>query len=109
MVGVLENYIPRNNKYVEAKNKFLNDVNNFYKGTEKIIEVFKDKIFPFYYDKDYEYEMKIEREVEEEQKKKQDEKTTNSIKFNDWINKEEKDIINELFKKKKFFKGLVIC
>ena len=71
--------------------------------------MFKDKIFPFYYDKDYEYEMKIEREVEEEQKKKQDEKTTNSIKFNDWINKEEKDIINELFKKKKFFKGLVIC
>ena len=68
-IGVLENYIPRNNKYVEAKNKFLNDVNNFYKGTEKIIEVFKDKIFPFYYDKDYEYEMKIEREVEEEQKK----------------------------------------
>ena len=108
-IGVLENYIPRNNKYVEAKNKFLNDVNNFYKGTEKIIEVFKDKIFPFCYDKDYEYEMKIEREVEEEQKKKQDEKTTNSIKFNDWINKEEKGITNELFKKKKIFKGLVIC
>ena len=39
------------NKYAEAKNKLLNNVENFYKGTEKIIEGFKIGVFPFYCDK----------------------------------------------------------
>ena len=53
MIGVLENYIPRNNKYVEAKNKCLNNAKKFYEGREKIAEGFKNKVFPFYYDKAY--------------------------------------------------------
>ena len=55
-----------------------------YEGREKIIEGFKNRLFPFYYDKEYGYEMKVEREIEEQQQQqKQDEKTTNADKFND--------------------------
>ena len=53
------------NKYAEAKNKLLNNVENFYKGTEKIIEGFKIGVFPFYCDKQYEHQIKCEREIEE--------------------------------------------
>ena len=42
----LNNYFPKVSKYIEAKNSLLNNVNNFYKGREKIIEGFKEKIFP---------------------------------------------------------------
>ena len=42
VIAALKNYVPINNKYVEAKNKLLNNVNNFYKGREKIIEGFKN-------------------------------------------------------------------
>ena len=104
VIAVLKNYAPRDNKYVEAKNKLLNNVKNFYEGREKIIEGFKNEI----YDKKYEQQIIVEREIKEERRrkkekkegqKKQDEKTTNVNKFNDWVNKEEIDIINELFKK----------
>ena len=53
-------------------------------------------------------ERKRRKEKKEEQKK-QDEKTTKVNKFNDWVNKEETDIINELFKNILNFKDLVIC
>ena len=66
MIGVLENYIPRNNKYVEAKNKLLNNAKKFYEEREKIAEGFKNKVFPFYYHKAYEHRMKLEREEERE-------------------------------------------
>ena len=104
VMGALKAYAPRDNKYVEAKNKLLNNVKNFYEGREKIIEGFKNEI----YDKKYEQQIIVEREIKEERRrkkekkegqKKQDEKTTNVNKFNDWVNKEEIDIINELFKK----------
>ena len=36
VIGILENYIPRNDKYVEAKN-LLNNTKKFYEGREKII------------------------------------------------------------------------
>ena len=39
--------------------------------------------------------MKVEREIEEEEQKKKQ----YANKFNEWINKEETDINNELFKK----------
>ena len=65
IVGVLEDYTPRNNKYIEAKNKLLNNVKKVYKGREKIIEGFKNKIIPFNYDKAYEEQMRFEREKEE--------------------------------------------
>ena len=74
VIVALKNYVPRNNKYVEAKNKLLNNVNNFYKGREKIIEGFKNEIFPFYYDEEYEEQMRFEREEEEERRRRRKEK-----------------------------------
>ena len=65
VTNALKNYAARDNKYVEAKNKLLNNDKNFYEGREKIIEGFKNEIFPLYYHELYEYQMK----EEEEQKK----------------------------------------
>ena len=66
-MGALKAYAPRDNKYVEAKNKLVNNVENFYKGREKIIEGFKNGVFPFYYDKRHEHQMKAQRKIEEEE------------------------------------------
>ena len=62
----LKAYAPRDNKYVEAKNNLVNNVEKFYKGREKIIEGFKTKVFPFHYDERQEHQMKAQREMEEE-------------------------------------------
>ena len=59
-MAVLENYTPRNNKYIEAKRKLLNNVNKFYEGKEKITEGFKNGIFPFYYEEPYEEQIRFE-------------------------------------------------
>ena len=48
-MGALKTYAPRDNKYIEAKNKLVNNVENFYKVREKIIEGFKNGVFPVYY------------------------------------------------------------
>ena len=50
VLNVLSGYSPRAQKYIEAKNKLLDNANNFYKGRQKIIEGFKNKIFPIYHD-----------------------------------------------------------
>ena len=47
VIDALKNYTPRDNKYVKAKNKLLNNVKKFYEGREKIIEGFKNEVFPF--------------------------------------------------------------
>ena len=60
----------RDNKYIQAKNNLVNNVENFYKGREKIIEGFKNEAFPFYYDERHEHQMKAQREIEEEEQKK---------------------------------------
>ena len=65
ILGVLENYTPRNNMYAEAKNKLLNNAKKIYEGREKITEGFKNGVLPFYYDETYENRMKFEREQEE--------------------------------------------
>ena len=83
-----KNYIPRNNKYTEAKNKLLNNVKNFYEGRKKIIEGFKNEIFPVYYDKEYEYQKKLKREEESEENK-----------IFKYIENESKVINDELFEK----------
>ena len=54
VIGALEKYTPKHNKCVEAKNKLLNNVKKFYVGREKITEGFKNRIFLFYYGKEYE-------------------------------------------------------
>ena len=70
VVSVLEVYAPRDNKYVKAKNKLLNNAKKFYIGREKIIEGFKNKVFPLYYNEAYEYQMKAQREIEEVERRK---------------------------------------
>ena len=70
MINVLKNYTPRDNKYVEAKNNLLDNAENFYEGREKIIEGFKNKVFPLYYNEAYEYQMKAQREIEEEERRR---------------------------------------
>ena len=62
-LGALSIY-PAKNKKLEAKNKLLNNANKFYKGREKIIEGFKNKIFPLYYDEEEE-----EQELDTRKKK----------------------------------------
>ena len=114
VMGALKRYTPRDNKYVEAKNKLLNNVENFYKGRGKIIKGFRNEVFPFYYDQRQEYQMKAEREIEEEikeeerrrqrekkeEQKKQDRTSFDLDKVIEWmINKEEARINNELFEK----------
>ena len=79
IIAALEKYTLRDKKYVEAKNKLLNNVKNFYEGREKIIEGFKNEIFPFYYDEEYEEQMRLERE-EEEEKRRKNEKMKNKKK-----------------------------
>ena len=64
-------------------------------GREKIIEGFKNEVFPIYYDKEYEEQIEFEKEKEEEEEK---EKIFNVNKFNKWVNKQETDINNKLFK-----------
>ena len=41
----LSRYSPRNPKYLETKNKLLDNAKNFYEGRKKIIEGFNDRIF----------------------------------------------------------------
>ena len=72
VISVLKGYARRDNKYVEAKNKLLNDAKNFYEGREKNIEGFKNKVFPLYYNEANEYRMKAQREIEEEREKKKE-------------------------------------
>ena len=46
-MGALKAYPPRDNKYVEAKNKFVNNVENFYKRREKLLKGLKMEYFQF--------------------------------------------------------------
>ena len=55
VMSALKGYAPRDNKYVEAKNKLVINVENFYKGREKIIEGLKNGVFPVYYDEREEF------------------------------------------------------
>ena len=49
----MNRYSPKNKKYINAKKELLGNAKNFYKGREKIIEGFKNKIFPIYHDDEY--------------------------------------------------------
>ena len=98
-MGALKAYAPRDNKYIEAKNKLVNNVENFYKGREKIIEGFKNGVFPVYYgnrDRFSEDEGDDDEEDEEEQDKKPFD-LDDIIKL--IINREKLPINDELFKK----------
>ena len=97
VIGALKKYIPRNNKYVEAKNKLLNNVKKFHEGREKIIEGFKTEVFPLYYNEHH------EEEEEQEKEEKEEETITNANKFNEWVNKQEIKISKKLFENHFYF------
>ena len=78
---------PRDNKYVEAKNNLVNNVENFYKGREKNKKGFKNKVFPIYYDERHDHQIKAKREMEEEEKE-----------FFKYIDDESKNVNYFLFK-----------
>ena len=70
VLHVLKEYKPKNDKYVTLKNNLLDNASKFYKGREKIIEGFKNGVFPLYYDSRYREErMKYEEEQQEEKQK----------------------------------------
>ena len=73
-MSALKGYAPRDNRYLEAKNKLLNNVENFYKGRGKVIEGFKNGAFSLYYNETYEYQMKAEREIEKEEREKKEDR-----------------------------------
>ena len=54
ILDALNNYFPKAQKYIEAKNSLLNNAKNFYKGREKIIEGFKKRIFSLKFDDEFE-------------------------------------------------------
>ena len=65
VLGALSEYSAKKKEYIEAKNKLLSNAKYFYKGREKIIEGFKNGIFPLNYD---EGEEQKSRDKEEENK-----------------------------------------
>ena len=65
IMNALKAYSPRNNKYIETKNKLLNNFKKLYEGREKIIEVFKNGIFSFVHDEVWEEQMRNKKEEEE--------------------------------------------
>ena len=73
VMGALKAYAPRNNKYVEAKNKLVNNVENFDKGREKIIEGFKNGVFLVYYDESEEFRKEDEKDDEDEEEQEEQE------------------------------------
>ena len=61
ILGVLNDYTPKAQKYVEAKNKLLDNAKNFYEGREKIIEGFKNGKFPLKSDDEFEQQQTIKK------------------------------------------------
>ena len=97
VLHLLKKYSPEHDKYVTLKNNLVDNVSKFYEGRDKIFERFKNEVFPLYYDKEYEEQMKFEKEEVEE------EKVFNANKFNKWVNKQETNINKKLFKNHLFF------
>ena len=62
VLHLLKTYSPKHDKYVTLKNNLVDNASKFYEGREKIIEGFKNGVFSFYYDRDYEERMKYEKE-----------------------------------------------
>ena len=82
-LNALSGYSPRNQNYIEAKNKIFINAKNFYERRKNIIEGFKKGIFPL--------------KSDDESPKKP---TKVDVKeFNELVIKKEKDIDKEIFKK----------
>ena len=48
VLHALKEYNPKHDKYVTLKNNLIDNASKFYEGREKIIEGFKNKVFPLY-------------------------------------------------------------
>ena len=98
MLGVLSNYGPKAQKYIEAKSKLLDNAKNFYEGREKFIEVFKNGILPLNHNNEFKEEQQTNKEFN---KKEPPIKPTkiDANELNKFIIKKERDINKELFKK----------
>ena len=57
----LKKYSPKHDKYVTLNNNLVDNVSKFYEGREKIIERFKNEVFPFYYDREDEDQIEFEK------------------------------------------------
>ena len=90
MLHVWKRYSPKHDKYVTLKNNFVDNASKFYDRREKIIEGFKNRVFPLYYDRDYEERMKYEKEKEKT--------ITDTDEFKKYITEKETKINKELFK-----------
>ena len=66
ILAVVSNYTPRSHKYIETKNKLLNNAKNFYKGRKKIIEGCKNGIFPLKSDDKFEVQQTSKKFNEKE-------------------------------------------
>ena len=53
-LGALNNYTAKNRKYIEVRKNLLDNAKNFYEGRKKIIESFKEEIFPLKSDNEFE-------------------------------------------------------
>ena len=71
-VDTLNDYFPRLQNYIDAKNSLLNTAKNFYKGREKIIEGFEKKKFCIKM-------MYLKQKKKKNQKKKKGPKSLSSI------------------------------
>ena len=101
VMGALKRYAPRDNKYVDAKNKLVNNVENFYKGRVKIFERFKNGVFPVYYC-NFEFSEDEDDDDDEKDIEEQEEQKPITYNYKTLIKQstdEEKDINNEVFKK----------
>ena len=96
---VLKKYNPKHDKYVTLKNSLTDDASEFYERRENIIEGFKNKVFPLYYDNRYHEERMNYEEEEKEQEEKQKPTKDDLITLNKHIIDEETNINKEVFKK----------
>ena len=97
MLGVLSNYTAKAQKYIEVKNKLLDNVKNFYEGREKIIEGFKNGIFPLNHDDRFEEEQQTSKKFNKKELLKKP-TITDVNEFNKLLIKKETGIKKELFK-----------
>ena len=53
-LGALSNSTAKSRKYIEVRKNLLDNAKNFYEGRKKIIESFKEEIFPLKSDNEFE-------------------------------------------------------
>ena len=99
MLNLFKKYSPKHDKYVTLKNNLVDNASKFYEGREKIIEGFKNGIFPLYYDSRYHEERMKYEEEEKEQEEKQKPTKDDLISLNKHIIDEETNINEDVFKK----------